>query len=86
MGLTAALIGGASGTGIHIMTNAMRKVPLSRSPWFHVGYFFVGCWAGNKYVAVERKMVEDINQIREDKGMPPMVGTNAWIRYSEPQK
>lgn len=31
MGLTAALIGGASGTSIHLMTNAMRKVPLSRS-------------------------------------------------------
>ena len=31
MGLTAALIGGFSGTSIHIMTNAMRKVPLSRS-------------------------------------------------------
>lgn len=43
----------------------------------------LGGWAGNKYVQVERKMVEDINQIRADNGMPPMVGTNAWIRYSD---
>jgi hypothetical protein len=31
MGLTAAIIGGISGTSIHMMTNAVRKVPLSRS-------------------------------------------------------
>ena len=34
MGLTAALIGGISGTGIHMMTNVMRKVPMSRSKFF----------------------------------------------------
>lgn len=55
----------------------------SIGPWGHVGYFFVGAWAGNKYLEVERRLVEDINQIRADKGMPPMVGTNAWIRYSD---
>jgi hypothetical protein len=48
----------------------------------HAGYFVFGAWAGNKYVAIERRMVVDINQIRADKGMPPMVGTHAWIRYS----
>ena len=53
-----------------------------KGPWLHVGYFFVGMYAGNKYVQVERQMVDDINQIRQDKGMPPMVGTNAWIRYT----
>jgi len=41
-----------------------------------------GAWAGNKIGAVELSLVEDINQIRADKGMPPMVGTSAWIRYS----
>mmetsp|Transcript_24448 Transcript_24448/g.30080 ORF Transcript_24448/g.30080 Transcript_24448/m.30080 type:complete len:90 (-) Transcript_24448:202-471(-) len=82
MGLTAALIGGVSGTSIHMMTNAMRKVPLSRQPWLHVTYFFAGMWAGNVYVGVERNLVDDINQLRQDRGMPPMVGTNAWIRYS----
>lgn len=86
MGLTAAIIGGVSGTSIHMMTNAMRKVPLSRSPWFHVTYFFVGMYAGNKYVQMEKALVEDINQIRQDKGLPPMVGTNAWIRYTTPEK
>jgi hypothetical protein len=54
-----------------------------KAPYLHVGYFFVGCWAGNAYVKLEKSMVEDINQIRQDKGMPPIVGSNAWIRYSE---
>lgn len=30
MGLTAMLVGGISGTGMHMMNNAMHKVPLSR--------------------------------------------------------
>ena len=41
-----------------------------------------GMYAGNKYVQIEKNLVDDINQIRQDKGMPPMVGTNAWIRYT----
>lgn len=41
-------------------------------------------WAGNKYVNLERALVDDINEIRKDKGLPPMVGTNAWIRYTTP--
>jgi len=43
-------------------------------------------WAGNKYVQVERSLVDDINEIRKNKGLPPMVGTNAWIRYSNPEE
>ena len=31
MGFTAAILGGVSGTSIHMMTNVMRKVPMSRS-------------------------------------------------------
>jgi hypothetical protein len=52
----------------------------------HVGGFFIGAYAGNWYVAMEKSLVEDINQIRADKGLPPMVGTNAWIRYSTEEK
>ena len=81
MGLTAALIGGISGTGMHMMTNAMRKVPLSRTPWLHVGYCVLGAWAGNKYVEVEKKMLMDVNEIRADKGLPPLVGSGYWVKY-----
>mmetsp|Transcript_3694 Transcript_3694/g.5328 ORF Transcript_3694/g.5328 Transcript_3694/m.5328 type:complete len:88 (+) Transcript_3694:68-331(+) len=85
MGMTAALIGGVSGFGMQMMTNAVRKVPMSRQPWMHVTYFMVGCWAGNKYVAVEKALVKDINEIRADRGMPPMVGTGAYIKYTAPE-
>ena len=77
MGLIAALIGGVSGTGMHMMTNSMRKVPLSRTPWMHVGYFVLGAWAGNKYVEVEKKMLMDVNEIRADKGLPPLM--DGWM-------
>ena len=30
MGLTAMLVGSVSGTGMHMMNNALQKVPLSR--------------------------------------------------------
>ena len=31
MGLTAMIVGSISGTGMHMMNNALQKVPLSRS-------------------------------------------------------
>jgi len=83
MGLMAALIGGFSGTGLHMFTNATRKVPISRSPWLHVSYFFIGGAIGNQYVQVEENLVKEINEIRADRGMPPMVGTNAWIKFQK---
>lgn len=27
----------------------------------------------------------DINEIRADKGLPPMIATNAWIKYDKPE-
>jgi hypothetical protein len=50
-------------------------------PWFHVGYFFLGAYIGQKWVNLEKELVIDINEIRADKGLPPMVGTNAWVKY-----
>lgn len=50
-------------------------------PWMHVGCFIVGCWAGHKYPQIELAMVQDINEIRAKKGMSPLVGSNAWIKY-----
>jgi|TARA_B100001142_G_scaffold256613_1_gene258013 hypothetical protein len=49
-----------------------------------VGYFVLGCWAGNKYVEVERRLLLDVNEIRADKGMPPLVGSGYWIKYLPP--
>mmetsp|Transcript_28649 Transcript_28649/g.61118 ORF Transcript_28649/g.61118 Transcript_28649/m.61118 type:complete len:88 (+) Transcript_28649:151-414(+) len=79
MGLTAMLVGSISGAGMQFMNNALQKVPLSRKPWFHVTYFFVGGWIGQQWVQLERELLLDINEIRADKGMPPMVATNAML-------
>jgi hypothetical protein len=106
MGLFAGLVGAFSGFGIALMTNATRKIPLSRGtsmlpcvrfsclsvvsttnphacttePWNHVAFTVIGFWAGNYYVKMEKQLVEDINEIRADKGLPPLVGTSHWVR------
>mmetsp|Transcript_11275 Transcript_11275/g.16483 ORF Transcript_11275/g.16483 Transcript_11275/m.16483 type:complete len:88 (-) Transcript_11275:202-465(-) len=82
----AALIGGVSGTCLHMMSNAVSKVPLSRRPYNHVICFFVGCWVGNEYVKLEHRLVAEINEMRADKGMPPMVGTHSYIKYKPADK
>jgi hypothetical protein len=52
----------------------------------HVTGFIAGAYAGNAYVRMETSMVKDINEIRADKGMPALVGSHAWIRYSDPEE
>ena len=54
-------------------------------PWLHVGYFFLGGYIGQRWVNLEKELVMDINEIRADKGLPPMVATNAWISYEKPE-
>jgi len=79
MTVTSALIGGAVGTSMHMLNNAMRKVPISRSPWIHVGLFFVGAYAGDWYEKKEKSLLNDVNELRADKGLPPLVGTDNWF-------
>jgi len=64
------------------LTHLTFSLAFLPGPWNHVGGFIFGAWVGSKYHSVEKSLVEDINQIRADKGMPPIVGSNAWIRYS----
>ena len=85
MGFVASMIGGVSGVGLHMFANSVQKLPLSRMPWMHVTGFIVGAYVGNAYVQFEESMVKDVNEIRANKGMPPLVGSHKWIRYSEPE-
>jgi hypothetical protein len=39
----------------------------------------LGGWIGQRWVRLEKDLVLDINEIRADKGMPPMVGTDAML-------
>lgn len=51
----------------------------------HVLMFMGGCWMGSYMPKLEKSLVQDINEMRASKGLPPMVGTSAWIRYSVPE-
>ena len=116
MGFIVGMIGAVSGYGIAVMTNAARKIPLSRGtfrfvafdfllkrsfvpcslnrylafssePWNHVMFSIFGYWAGNYYVKTERQLVQEINEIRADKGLPSLVGTHtyewtSWVRLN----
>jgi hypothetical protein len=54
-------------------------------PWLHVTYFTIGAMFGNWLPKYELSLVADINELRQKKGLPPMVGTNAWIKYKIPE-
>mmetsp|Transcript_25690 Transcript_25690/g.41759 ORF Transcript_25690/g.41759 Transcript_25690/m.41759 type:complete len:100 (+) Transcript_25690:80-379(+) len=79
MGFSAMLVGSISGFGMQMMNNALQKVPLSRKPWLHVTYFFLGGYIGQKWVTLEKELVMDINEIRADKGMAPLVATDRML-------
>jgi len=62
--------------------------PLSlprKEPWLHVTYFFLGAYGAHKYLQVEQRLVDEINEIRSDKGMPPMIGSGYWLKYRKPE-
>ena len=44
----------------------------------------MGYIIGDYYPKAERRLVDDINEIRAEKGLMPLVGTAAWIRYQPP--
>lgn len=57
MGLTAMIIGGISGTGMHMMNNAMHKVPLSRRKFLVM--FCILCGGG---LIADSMLVMSFNQ------------------------
>jgi len=70
---------------IHYLTHSIFFTFLTTEPWLHVGCTMIGMYFFTKMPQWERKMVEDINELRASKGLPPMVGTNAWIKYEIPE-
>lgn len=45
-----------------------------------------GYWAANYYVKTERRLVKEINEIRADKGLPTLVGTQKYEWTSGPDR
>ena len=50
----------------------------------HVICTLVGAFAANKWVQVETALLADVNEIRANKGLPPMVGTQYYIPFVLP--
>jgi hypothetical protein len=50
----------------------------------HVLCTIGGAWGANKWVQLENAMVEDINEIRAYKGLPPMVGSHYYFPFVPP--
>lgn len=44
-----------------------------------------GMYFAYKLPLLELALVEDINKIRKERGMGPLVGTGNWIKYSSPE-
>ena len=66
-------------------TSTFCKNATNVEPWLHVTYFIVGCIIGDYYPKAERRLVDDINATRAEKGLMPLVGTAQWIRYAAPE-
>jgi hypothetical protein len=66
---------------LHILPLAIIR----KEPWLHATYFTIGAAVGNWLPKYEKSLVEDINELRAKKGLPPLVGTRAWIAYQIPE-
>ena len=51
----------------------------------HVTMFFAGAYVGYKYPKWEADLAADINRVRIEQGMPPLVGGNVWLKYRVPE-
>ena len=69
---------------VSLDAHCLALVIISTEPWMHVGMFIIGAYVGNKYTSYETNLVEEINATRAARGLTPLVGTSAWIRYVEP--
>eukprot|EP00814_Leptocylindrus_danicus_P005195 CAMPEP_0116014340 /NCGR_PEP_ID=MMETSP0321-20121206/6222_1 /TAXON_ID=163516 /ORGANISM="Leptocylindrus danicus var. danicus, Strain B650" /LENGTH=87 /DNA_ID=CAMNT_0003483979 /DNA_START=79 /DNA_END=342 /DNA_ORIENTATION=- len=79
MTFKAGLIGGIMGTSVHFGALAISKLPLSRMPWCHVGYFIVGAYVGNFYEREEKRLLDEVNNMRTSTGLPPIIGSQILL-------
>ncbi|GMI60429.1 hypothetical protein ScalyP_jg6770 [Parmales sp. scaly parma] len=68
-------VGATLGLALQFYSNGVRKLPLWRQPWLHVSFIIGGAYAGHCYPAIEQKQRDDVNMIRREKNLPPLVGS-----------
>jgi hypothetical protein len=83
---TPQKIGGCTSYSLDVLINSLSPLNFYfhlhlylLEPWLHVTYFFIGGWVGQRWVRLEKELVLDINEIRADKGLPPLIGTDAML-------
>ena len=47
----------------------------------HVLCTLGGAWGANKWVQIERDLLADVNELRANKGLPPMVGSHYFFPF-----
>ena len=54
---------------------------INTEPWMHVLCTLGGAWGANKWVQMERNLLADVNELRANKGLPPMVGSHNYFPF-----
>mmetsp|Transcript_360 Transcript_360/g.1061 ORF Transcript_360/g.1061 Transcript_360/m.1061 type:complete len:93 (+) Transcript_360:36-314(+) len=78
MSVFSVMFGAGWGFGVACWANGMRKLPLLRRPWEHLGIMVVGGYVGYKYPIWEEQLRVDIDKIRAQRGMPPL-NAKPWL-------
>jgi hypothetical protein len=58
-----------------------RRFITKTEPWMHVICTFGGAWVATKWVRVEKDLLADINELRANHGLPPMVGSHYYFPF-----
>lgn len=74
------------GLSVQMYSNWIKKVPISRQPWLHAFFFLSGCYVGNIYPGAEKALAARVNEKRAALGLQPMVGSNHWFKYENPEE
>ena len=48
-------------------------------PWYHVCYAGIGIYIGDQWPKWEQQLMEDLNEVRRVKGLPPLVPSKKWL-------
>ncbi|GMH69641.1 hypothetical protein TrVE_jg11374 [Triparma verrucosa] len=72
MTLFTSFIGFTTGVCLQLYSNGVRKLPYLRQPWLLPTFGVTGAFIGHKYPKWEKELRDDVNLIRERRGLKPL--------------
>uniref|UniRef100_A0A7S2V622 Uncharacterized protein n=1 Tax=Fibrocapsa japonica TaxID=94617 RepID=A0A7S2V622_9STRA len=60
------------GVALKAMTNSVMKVPLRREPWEYLMFGALGAYVGYKMPEWQQNLIDNINEMHEERGLPPL--------------